>query len=122
MTKRYYQFFTEYDKDKVTIKNKNEEGMKVDKRVKGKVVCKSARIKFTARHKVQLIEEWDAAVKEKPGLTYKQFTAKKNHLKDDALWKRLNPTTGAQIFLDAEDFYLAPNPSKNGSTAAPSTS
>ena len=59
------------NKDKSTIKIKEEEGMNVSKRVKGKVVCKAERISFKARQKVSLIEEWDEAVNDKPGLTYK---------------------------------------------------
>ena len=55
--KRFYQFFTENNKDKSTIKMKEEEGMKVSKRVKGKVLCRAERIRFTARQKLSLVEE-----------------------------------------------------------------
>ena len=43
--------------------------MKVEKRAKGKVVCKTERNRFTARQVVDLINEWGEAVKAKPGLT-----------------------------------------------------
>ena len=55
--KRFNKIFTENNKDKSTIKMKEEEGMKVSKRVKGKVLCKAERIRFTARQKLSLIEE-----------------------------------------------------------------
>ena len=76
--------------------------MKVDKRVEGKVVCKAERIRFAARQKVDLINEWDEAVEAKPGLTYKESASKKNHLRDDALRKWLKPAIRAQIFQDAK--------------------
>ena len=48
---RFYRFFTEH-----------KGSMKVEKRVKGKVVCNAKRIRFTARQKVDLINEWDEEI------------------------------------------------------------
>ena len=48
--------------------------MKVEKRVKGTAVCKTECIRFTARQKVDLINEGSEAVKAKPGLTHESRT------------------------------------------------
>ena len=65
--------------------------MKVEKRMKGKVVCKAERIRFTTRQKFDLINEWDEVVKVEPGLTYEVFASKRNHLQHDTLRKLLIP-------------------------------
>ena len=65
--------------------------MKVEKRMKGKVLCKAGHIRFTARQKFDLINEWDEAEKVEPGLTYEAFASKKNHLRHDTLRRWLIP-------------------------------
>ena len=49
---RFYHFFTGHDQDKSTVEKKEKGSMKVEQRVKGKVACKTERIRFTARQKV----------------------------------------------------------------------
>ena len=113
--RRFQQWFQQHDED---LRKVNKPKPKKE-RYQNKVLCQGARNRFTAKQKVELIQQYDKAKAADSSLTVKAWCKDRSSLNYKGFLNWLKPMARNEIGIDAKDHraknsrckYRSPHPS-----------